>query len=100
MISKDSIEHIIQDHEGENRETFAHYILPSLQDPLEVWLTRMKGGSYRRHFLTLFKESGGQSLLAIGEGKDGSIVKTFVPTRAGSYFDSKRKGFLLYRRRK
>ena len=38
IIRKEKLPHIVEEDKG-NREQFANYILPTLTDPLEVWLT-------------------------------------------------------------
>ena len=99
ILHRDYLPHIVEKRTAA-RERFAHYVLPTLQDPLEIWLTQYDDGSYRRRFVTLFEESAKkQSLVIVRENRDGSVMFNFVPVRVrGAYLDSQRKGFLLYRR--
>ena len=98
ILHRDYLPHIVEKRDAA-RERFANYILPTLKDPLEVWLTRYDDGSYRRRFIALFEESKRQSLVIARENRDGSLMFNFVPVRVrGAYLDSQRKGFLLYRR--
>ena len=99
-ITESFVRHIIEDHPGEHRERFARYILPTLRDPAEVWLTAVERGGrtlYRRRFIAAFK--GDDSAIAVAqEGKDGSLAWTFYPVDRTSYLNDRRRGFLLYRK--
>lgn len=89
---------------GGNREQFGNYILPTLQNPLEVWLTEeeryTKAGKkqrvFRRRFIALFKgERAKQGLAVVVERKDGSLLWTFVPSSNPKQHDNARKVRLL-----
>lgn len=102
-IADSFIDHIV-DRKKDHRERFADWILPSLRDPAEVWLTEVTDGRgrkvYRRQFVTAFEGVDGETkptVAVIQEGKDDSLAWTFVPTR-DSYANGRRRGFLLYRR--
>ena len=82
IIHGDYLPHIVEKR-ADARERFAHYLLPTLQDPLEVWLTRYDDGSYRRRFIALFEESKRQSLVIARENRDGSLMFNFVPPADG-----------------
>ena len=100
VIRKERLPHLL---EKQHREEWANYILPSLEDPLEVWLSPVKlkpSGKivYRRQFITLFDDAGKTRgvLAAAQENKDGSLLWTFFQGRNFKYLDKQRKGFLLY----
>ena len=112
IIRKDKLPHIVEEGKG-NRERYANHILPTLTDPLEVWLaeterltpTGEKQRIFRRRFIALFGDNnkGKQGLALVEERKDGSLLWTFVPSNfvpsnKTNYLDGKRKGFLLYRK--
>lgn len=106
ILRKEHLGHIIKEGKG-HREQFANYILPTLQTPLEVWLTETerhtpankKQRIYRRRFITLFEDDKAkQGLVVAQENKDGSILWTFVPSSNQRKLDKHRTGFLLYRR--
>ena len=106
IIRKDKLPHIVEEGKG-NRERYANTILPTLTDPLEVWLaeterltpTGEKQPIFRRRFIALFGDNKDkQGLVVVEEGKDGSLLWTFVPSDKMSYLDNQRKGFLLYRK--
>lgn len=98
--------HIVEQGKG-NRERFANYILPTLQEPLEVWLTETerltrtgkKQRIFRRRFIALFKgDKTKQGLAVVDESKDGSLLWTFKSSSPKKNFDTQRQGFLLYRK--
>ena len=102
VIRKEHLPHLV---EKQHREQWANYILPTLEDPLEVWLSPVKlkpSGKivYRRHFITLFDDAGKtRGALAIDqENKDSSLLWTFFPQNKMRQIDKRRKGFLLYRK--
>ena len=99
-IRKERLPHLV---EKQHREEWANYILPALEDPLEVWLAPVKlkpSGKivYRRRFITLFDDAGKTraTLAAAQENKDGSLLWTFFQGRNFKYLDRQRQGFLLY----
>ena len=102
LIIKERLPHLV---EKQHREQWANYILPTLEDPLEVWLSPVKlkpSGKivYRCHFITLFDDAGKTrgALAAAQENKDSSLLWTFFQGRNFKYLDRKRKGALLYRK--
>ena len=101
-IRKEHLSHLVK---KQHREEWANYILPTLEDPLEVWLSPVKlkpSGKivYRRRFITLFNDAGKtRGALAVAqENKDGSLLWTFFQGRDFKYLDKQREGFLLYRK--
>ena len=102
VIRKEQLRYLVG---KQHREEWANYILPSLEDPLEVWLSPVKlevSGKivYRRHFITLFDDAGkNRGALAIAqENKDSSLLWTFFSQHKMRQIDMKRQGFLLYRK--
>ena len=102
VIRKDYLPHLVK---KQHREEWANYILPTLEDPLEVWLSPIKLKSsgkivYRRRFITLFDDAGKTrgSLAIAQENKDGSLLWTFISQDKMKRIDLQRQGFLLYRK--
>ena len=100
-----SLGHIVKKDLARTR--YANYILPTLQDPLKVWLTEeeryTKAGNkqrlFRRRFIKLFEgDKTKQGLTVVQENKDGSFLYTFVPASKPKQHDNQRRGFLLYRK--
>ena len=101
-IREEQLPHLVR---KQHREEWANYILPTLEDPLEVWLSPVKLKSsgkivYRRHFITLFDDAGKtRGALAVAqENKDSSLLWTFFSQHKMRQLDMKREGFLLYRK--
>ena len=99
-IRRERLPHLV---EKQHREQWANYILPTLEDPLEVWLSPVKlkpSGKivYRRHFISLFDDAGKNrgALAVTQENKDGSVLWTFFPQNEMRQIDKRREGFLLY----
>ena len=102
VITKEQLPHLV---EKQHREEWANYILPTLEDPLEVWLSPVKlkpSGKivYRRRFITLFDDAGKTrgALVVTQENKEGSLLWTFFPQNEMRRIDLQRQGFLLYRK--
>ena len=100
VIRKKQLPHLVG---KQHREQWANYILPTLEDPLEVWLSPVKlkaSGKivYQRHFIALFDDAGkNRGTLAVAqENKDGSLLWTFFPKNKMRQIDKQRQGFLLY----
>ena len=101
-IRKEQLPHLVR---KQHREEWANYILPTLEDPLEVWLSPVKNNAtgkivYRRRFITLFDDADKTraTLAATQENKDSSLLWTFFPRDDLKRIDKQRPGFLLYRK--
>ena len=98
VIAASFLPHVVEKR-GQARERFANYVVPTLSDPLEVWLTEYPDGSFRRRFVKAFEDVDTTETLVIArENKDGSLLYNFIRTDREGYADSQRTGFLLYRR--
>ena len=90
-----------QRRRGGARERFGRFVVPTLAEPLEVWLspptTQAGTPVYRRRFVAVFDEDGAAKghLAVAQENKDGSLLWT---TYRHGRIDSVREGRLLYRR--
>ena len=99
-IRKEHLPHLVR---KQHREEWANYILPTLEDPLEVWLSPVKNKAtgkivYRRRFIALFDDAGKTraTLAVTQENKDSSLLWTFFPRDDLKRIDKQRQGFLLY----
>jgi len=92
IIQKDLLLHIIKKRSAA-RERYANFIIPSLADPNEIWLTSYDDG-FRRRFIKLFK--GKKNMLVIvRENLDGSLLWNVIPAES-TYINRQRTGVLLY----
>ena len=95
VIHRRHIDHILIKRD-QQREKFINWIIPTLTEPNEIWLTEYDDG-FRRHFIKLFK--GKKNMLVIArENKDGSLFWNAIPAKS-KYIDRRRVGRLLYRRK-
>lgn len=80
-----------------SRTRYANFIIPTLQQPFEVWDTPYQDGTIRRRYLALFAAdkttSGGIGVVRIN--KDGTLLWTWYPARTRG-LNRKRQGTLRY----
>ena len=94
VISKERLKHI-SEKRAAFRERYTSFIIPTLTNPNEIWLTRYKDGSFRRRFIKLFK--GEKNMLVIArENIDSSLFWNAIPANS-RYIDNQRTGTLLYK---
>ena len=77
------------------RERLAEQIVPTLSDPVEVWLQATLKPDGRIAFEPAFVGDNGIFVVA-QEHRDGTVGWTFYPAR---HIERRRRGYLLYRRR-
>lgn len=83
-----------------NRGAFANYVLPTLKEPHEVWLTHVgssRGGAFRHHFLAAFDD--GVTAVVVVEPGEAPVAWNFFPVKRRTDVRKRRKGMLLYSRR-
>ena len=95
------------------RERYANFMLPTLEDPDEVWLVlheevdRVTGKvaySYRKQYLKVFAGKDARFVGIAREGLDGTTVWTFFKSTGKGkgkwkYLNKQRRGALLYKRK-
>lgn len=92
VISKERLEHIIVKRENA-RERYANFILPTLMEPYEVYITQFQDKS-RLQFIKLFK--GKYNLLcSVQINPDSSLLWNMMNMKKGDV-DDKRSGLLVY----
>ncbi|MDR1452259.1 MAG: hypothetical protein LBI57_08045 [Helicobacteraceae bacterium] len=92
LIVRSKLPHMV-DKPLDQRERFANYVLPTLQNPYEVYVTQHADGSRRRRYIGLFE--GGKSFLAVTMLRDGNILWNIIPSKDGRA-NKFRKGWLIY----
>jgi|GEM_PF-3090780 len=99
-IKRSTLIHIADpgDNPDFSRTRYANFIIPTLQQPFEVWDTPYQDGTIRRRYLALFENrertKGGFGMVRIY--KDGSLLWTWYPMRA-KQLNRQREGSLRYR---
>ena len=75
----------------------ANLVVPTLEQPFEVWLTPYADGSYRKRYLALFQ--GVEKLLMIvRENVDGSLFWEAYDSSNWRWLNDLRQGTLLFGR--
>ena len=94
VVNKEGLRYIAKER-PDTREVYANFIIPTLTDPNEVWLTEYDDGSFRRRFIKLFR--GKRNMLVVArENTDASVFWNTVPADK-NYADDQREGTLLYK---
>jgi SPP1 gp7 family putative phage head morphogenesis protein len=94
LLRRDYIEHVVEKG-PEARERFAKFILPTLTDPYEVWLTMYDDGRPRKRFIGLYKGAQYDVLVVCRQNTDGSIFWNMMPAEAKK-LNQQRVGKLLW----
>lgn len=97
LLSRDRVAHITYKFDN-HRERFANRILPTLQEPSEVWMTYYDNGEFRKRYIKVFEGAGksGRGGLAIAEEvPGGAVLFNYIPARMGT-INANRVGVPLY----
>lgn len=81
------LSHIV-DKRTDTREKYANYLIPTLQNPFEIYLTNYEDG-YRKQFIGLFKGKR-DTLVVVRINKDGSLLMW-------NFMQVRKKGINLHR---
>ncbi len=74
------------------RERFGNFILPTLEQPFEVWMVEYKDG-FRRRYIGLFETIGMLAIVRVN--RDGSLLWNVMRAKE-NYLNGQRCGILLY----
>jgi len=79
------------------RERYANYVLATLRDPFEIWLTAYEDGAYRKRYIGVFKAER-DLLVVLRENRDGSLFWELynLMQRDAKGLNRMREGVLLY----
>lgn len=75
----------------------AAFVVPTLEQPFEVWLTPYDDGSYRKRYLAVFKGIT-DLLMLVRQNRDGSLFWEAYEASEFAWLNSMRRGTLLYGR--
>lgn len=81
---------------GRSFGQFAPLVVPTLEQPFEVWLTPYADGSYRKRYLALFKGAADLLVMLVRENRDGSLAWEAYGAAEFGWINSLRRGTLLY----
>ena len=79
----------------DRRERFGSFVLPTLQQPDEVWETAYDDATTRRRFIKLFSDSKYDLLVIVREGPDGAVLWN-VLNRERKAMNTRRTGRLVH----
>lgn len=80
---------------SDQRERFAHFVLPTLLRPTEVWAVAYDDGSVRNRYVKLFAGSKYDLLVLVKVAPDGSVFWNMMQ-RDRKGMNALRVGDLLY----
>lgn len=81
LLRAEYIDHVTE-KDNDARERFANYILPTLVEPYEVWLTMYDDGRPRRRYIGLYHTSKYDMLVVARVNTDGSLFWNLVHATA------------------
>lgn len=81
----------------DGRERYANFVLATLQNPFEIWLTAYDDGSYRKRYIGVFSAAS-DLLVILRENRDGSLYWELynLMNASAKRLNSLRQGVLLY----
>lgn len=94
MLHKDYLTKIAQKR-SDKRERYANYILPTLENPQEVYVTKYSDGHFRRKYVKLFTDKGKTMLAVVRINRDGSLFWNVLPAEDKTA-DKFRTGQLIF----
>lgn len=93
LILLDKIPHMVE-KEADARERYANFIIPTLEDPFEIWGVKYNDGAVRNRYIGLFR--GLRDLLvAVRVNADGSILWNVMQSDSKS-LNKTRIGVLMH----
>jgi SPP1 gp7 family putative phage head morphogenesis protein len=96
LIDEKGLKHLMVKFKN-HREQYAKFIIPTLQNPDEVYRTKYEDRQKRYHFFKYFNFDGKSTFSVCRINRDGSIFVTFfIPDRL-NYIDDRRVGELIHK---
>lgn len=96
VVLRDKLPHMVAKRES-NREKFAGYVLPTLQDPFEVWLKQHEDGFFRENYIGLFQDDKNALLVVVRINRDGSILYNIMQSDERR-MNKRREGWLIWQK--
>ncbi len=93
IIDSTIVNYLIKHSRDKQRYQFGSLIVPTLQNPNEIWLPKYRDGSIRPNYITYFKDTNMVVIVKIA--KDGQLVWNAIPAKIKS-IDNIRQGLLQY----
>ena len=96
VITSKLVNYLIKHNKDTERFKFANFIIPTLTNPNEVWLSQYTDGTYRPNYIAYFKDVKDMAVI-VKLAKDGNIVWNAIPAN-DRYINNVRVGNLRYRK--
>lgn len=94
LINELWLSHIVEKRDAE-RERYVKLIMPTLEEPTEVWLADYGNNDFRKRYIKLFSTGNKQILVVISILNDSAIWNVIpMPVRS---LDNQRNGELLFK---
>lgn len=97
-IWRDNLAHLVA-KEADARERYANYVLPTLEQPHEIWLKEHADGKLRENYVGIFQEGHNALLVVVRINRDGSLLWNMMQ-RTPKDMDRLREGWLVYNKTK
>ena len=81
----------------EHREQYTNFILPTLQNPYEIWATKYSDGKIRPNYIGIYKGDN-EFLTIIREALDGSLIFELTTFFDANKINNNRNGLLIYKK--
>jgi hypothetical protein len=95
LVTKPTIEYVVR--QGGAREQYANFIVPTLENPFEIWAVDY-GDHIRMRYLALFRSDKDEPVLGVvRENADGSILWNFMRKNLAD-MNVQRLGMMLWGR--
>ena len=93
-IWRDNLPHLVA-KEADARERYANYVLPTLEQPYEVWLKEHTDGKLRENYVGIYQEGRNALLVVVRINRDGSLLWNMMQ-RPPKDMDRLRDGWLVW----
>lgn len=97
VIRRDLLSHMVEKR-TDARERFAKYVLPTLQNPFEVWLKEHADGKLRENYINIFQDDKYGMLVVVRINRDGSLMWNMMH-REVKKMRSWREGWLVWQKK-
>lgn len=96
IIRPELLPHTVEKR-ADARERYANYVLATLENPFEIWLTAYDDGSYRKRYIGVFAAAN-DLLVVLRENRDGSLYWELynLMQRDSKRLNKLREGQLLF----
>lgn len=96
IVGNKALKHIAGKRD-EAREIYANYLLPTLEDPIEIYKAEYTDGTFKNHYISVFKGDH-KFLVIVRINTDGTLYLVTFIHKDREPLDDSRIGELLYKK--